>query len=623
MPLVPLKLQAGFYRNGTEFDASNRWRDGSLVRWRDGSLRPIGGWQSLKSGFCTNPVRGAHTWESNAGTAYFAGGSYNELIAMTGAGVTYNITPTVLSAGREDAALNLGAGGGFYGIGYYGTPRPSTGTYSEATSWSLDNFGEFLLGVHFDTGTLVEWQLGSSAVAVPVANAPTNNLGLVVTEERFVFLLGAGGNPRRVAFSDKENNTIWTPAATNEAGDIDLQTSGQIMQGLKTRGQTLIITDQDAFSAKYIGPPYVYGFDRVGTSCGAVSRMSAVDTDVGAFWMGQNGFFTFDGNRVRELPCEVHDYVFDDLNVNQQSKIWGFSNVEFSEIWWFYPSGSSLEIDRYVAYDILENHWLIGNLSRTSGVPRGVFRTPIMTGEYAPAPQTINYTVTVVGGNPSNHPQHNVGSTNKYAMNGSTATADVTLSFKKGNTYRFDQSDNSNSNHPLKFSTTLDGTHGGGSEYTVGVSVVGVAGQTGAYVEITVADNAPDTLYYYCQNHSGMGWQANVSGPIVVFNHEQGLNYDSGSVFCETGPISIGNGDQVAKVTEVIPDELTQGDVDLKFKTRFYPNATETTHGPFNPSNPTSLRFTGRQVRMRVEGDQAAKWRVGTMRLETKAGGRR
>ena len=94
MPLVPLKLQAGFYRNGTEFDASNRWRDGSLVRWRDGSLRPIGGWQSLKSGFCTNPVRGAHTWESNAGTAYFAGGSYNELIAMTGAGVTYDITPT-------------------------------------------------------------------------------------------------------------------------------------------------------------------------------------------------------------------------------------------------------------------------------------------------------------------------------------------------------------------------------------------------------------------------------------------------------------------------------------------------------------------------------------------------
>ena len=621
MTLLPLDLPAGFYRNGTEYDASNRWRDGSLVRWRDGSLRPIGGWQSLKNGFCTNPVRGSHAWESLGGTAYFAGGSYNELTAMTGAGVTYDITPTVMSTGRKDAALNNGAGGGFYGIGYFGTPRPSTGTYSEASSWALDNFGEYLLGVHFDTGTLVEWQLGSSAVAVPVANAPTNNLGLVVTEERFVFLLGAGGNPRRVAFSDKENNTVWTPAATNEAGDIDLQTSGQIMQGIKTRGQTLIITDTDAFSAKYIGPPYVYRFDRVGTSCGAVSRMSAVDTDAGSFWMGQKGFFTFDGNSVRELPCEVHDYVFDDININQQSKIWGFSNTEFSEVWWFYPSGSSLEIDRYVAFDLLENHWLIGNLSRTAGTPRGVFRTPLMAGQYDA--ETVNYTVTVVGGNPANHPQHNVGSVNKYAINGSTATADVTLSFKRGNTYRFDQSDGSNSNHPIKFSTVNNGTHAGGSEYTDGVVVVGVAGQTGAYVEITVAENAPDDIFYYCQNHNGMGWKADVSDPIIIFNHEQGLNYDSGSVFCETGPISIGNGDKVAKVSQVIPDELTQGDVDLKFKTRFYPNATETTHGPYNPNNPTSLRFTGRQLRMRVEGDRATKWRVGTMRLETRAGGRR
>ena len=73
----------------------------------------------------------------------------------------------------------------------------------------------------------------------------------------------------------------------------------------------------------------------------------------------------------------------------------------------------------------------------------------------------------------------------------------------------------------------------------------------------------------------------------------------------------------------IIPDELTQGDVDLKFKTRFHPNGSETTHGAFNPSNPTSVRFSGRQIRMRVEGDRLAAWRVGTMRLDMKAGGRR
>jgi hypothetical protein len=121
---------------------------------------------------------------------------------------------------------------------------------------------------------------------------------------------------------------------------------------------------------------------------------------------------------------------------------------------------------------------------------------------------TQTFAVTVVGGNPSNHPYHNVGSTNKFAIDGSTATADVTLTFEEGKTYRFDQSDSSNDGHPLRISETPNGTHGGGSEYTVGVVTNGVAGQSGAYTQITVAVGAP-TLYYYCTNHSAMGWTIN------------------------------------------------------------------------------------------------------------------
>lgn len=492
MTLIPLDVPAGFYRNGTDLDASGRWRDGSLVRWRDGSLRPIGGWQERKASFSTNPIRGMHSWEANDGTAWLSGGSHSELKAMTGSNIVYDIAPTDLATGRADAEIETGYGYGFYNTGYYGQPRPDYGNFSEATTWSLDNWGEYLVACHTEDGRLLEWQLGTGVKAAVVANAPTNNSGIIVTEERFIFALGAGGNPRKVQWCDREDNTTWTPAATNEAGDIELQTSGQIMTAIRTKGQTLILTDVDAHTARYAGPPYVYGFERVGTSCGVISRKAVADVDVGVFWMGQRGFYLFDGNSVNELPCEVHDYVFGDMNPAQQSKIWSLNNGQFGEVWWFYPSANSTEIDRYVVFDYKEQHWLIGNLSRTSGVQRGVFKYPFMT------------------------------------------------------------------------NTDVD-----------------------------------------------------------LLEHEVGYNMDGSSIFAETGPISIGTGENIMSVTKLIPDELTQGDVSLTFKTRFHPNDTESSHGPFDPSNPTSVRFTGRQMRMRVTGDQIGAWRVGTMRVDAKPMGRR
>ncbi len=449
--------------------------------------------------------------------------------------------------------------------------------------------------------------LKKRTVTAPIANAPIDNKGMVVTEERFIFALGSGGNSRKVSWCDKENNTVWTPSATNEAGDIELATAGQIMQGIRGRGVTLILTDTDAHVAQYIAPPYVYSFQRIGTHCGAVSRLSAVAVDRGVFWYGQENFHYFDGNTVQTLKCDVHDYVFGDFNKDQQSKVWGMSVGSEDEIWWFYCSASSTEIDRYVGYDAAEGHWLIGNLSRTSGVSRGVFAHPFMAGELA---ETLDIDVSVVndGGN-------------KYAFNTYLGYA-PTLQLIRGKTYKFKQDAASNATHPFRFSTQPNGTHGGGVEYTEGVTKVGTAGQAGSYTQIVVGANTP-TLYYYCVNHSGMGSTANVVEPVSIFNHEYGHNYDSQPIFCETSSISIGNGDQIAKVTEVIPDEKTQGDVNLKFKTRFNPNDVERTYGAYNPSNPTSVRFSGRQIRMRVEGDQNVDWRVGTMRLEVKAGGRR
>ena len=491
MPLIPLNIPAGVYRNGTDFQGSGRWRDASLVRWVDGTMRPVLGWEE-RAQFAAAPPRAALSWQDNSGSRYFCAGSYDTLEVSLASNTVHDITPTDLTDGIADAAINTGYAGGFYGLGFFGTPRSDAGNYSEATTWSLDNFGEYLVACSTADGRLLEWQLNTANKAAPITNAPTDNSGLLVTEERFLFALGAGGNPRKVQWCDRENNTVWSPLATNEAGDIELQTSGQIMQGIRTRGQSLIITDIDAHSATYIGGQFVYGFQRVGSSCGAISRRAAAAVDEGVFWMGQRGFFRYAGGAVQDIPCEVADYVFGSLSSSQISKAWAVSNQQYNEIWWFYPSADATEIDRYVTYNYKENHWGIGNLSRTAGVDRGVFRRPIW----------------------------------------------------------FDA--------------------------------------------------------------SGMS-----------YNHDTGLNYDGADVFAESGPISLGNGDNVMSATMLYPDERTQGDVQATFKTRLHPNDTERTYGPYSMANPTSVRFSGRQMRMRVEGARLADWRVGVMRVEAKAGGKR
>ena len=492
MALILLQLPPGQYRNGTDFDASNRWRDASLVRWLDGSLRPVGGWTSRKTSAFASAPRAMLTWLDNSSDSYLAGGTYNKLYYVNPSQTVYDITPSGLTAGNLNGALNVGFGGGFYGYTNYGRAPTSSGIYAEATTWSLDTWGEYLMACSSKDGKIYEWQLNTGVVAQVVANAPVNNKALVVTEERFVFALGAGGNPRKIAWCDQENNTSWTPAATNQAGDFELQTVGQIMCGLRMRGRTLILTDNDAHVAQYSGAPFVYGFERVGTACGVASRRGAVAIDEGAFWMGQNGFFTFDGSVASEIPCEVSDYVFDDMNPSQITKVYAVHNSQHGEIWWFYPSGTSTENDRYVALDYKEGYWTTGELDRTAGVDQGVFKNPI--------------------------------------------------------------------------------------------------------------------------------W-ADASGNL--YNQETGYTHGTTKPYAESGSISLGNGDSIMKVTQLIPDEKTQGQVEVTFKTRFHPNDTETSHGAFTLGNPTDVRFQGRQVRIKVQGTGNENWRSGVMRIEANAGGRR
>lgn len=492
MPLVPLDLPAGIYRNGTDLQTQGRWRDSNLVRWHDNTMQPISGWRTRSDTSTAAKARSLHAWIDNSSDRWIVAGTYNKLYVYSGAGTQYDITPTGFTAGYEDANSPVGYGNSFYGVDAYGTQRQESDIPEPATTWSMDAWGEYLVACSDADGKIYEWTLATGTAAAVVTNAPISNRGAVVTDERFLMALGAGGNPRKVQWSDREDNTTWTPAATNEAGDIELQTDGRIECGVRVQNQTLVLTDTDAHTATYSGPPYVYGFERVGTSCGIVSKQAVSVIDRGAVWMGSRSFYTYGGGTVQEIDSDVADYVFSDINRSQVSKVVAVSNAKFSEIRWFYPSSASTENDRYVAFNYQDNTWTIGSLARTAAIDAGVYRYPI----YA---------------NPSD---------------------------KK------------------------------------------------------------------------------------IYEHEVGLNYDGATPFAESGPIMIGVGDNVAHINEMIPDERTQGDVTATFKTRFYPNDTERTYGPYSMSNPTSLRVTGRQVRVRVEGS-GQDWRVGINRLEVRAGGRR
>ena len=377
---IALALPPGVYRQGTDLQSSGRYRDANLVRWTEGTMRNMSGWRERTD--YSNPMDPAITgaarailpWRDNLGVVRAAIGSNEGLFVISTTGAVTDITPTGFTPGSADAIFGGGYGAGPYGDESYGTPRLNSAITQPASIWTLDTFGERLIGVMQDDGTIYEWDLSTSP-ADDVTNAPTAR-AVLVTDQRIVFALGAGANPRLVQWSNQDDNTDWTPTPLNFAGDFQLQTNGQILCGARVRGGALIWTDTDVHLARFVGQPFVYGFERV-ASFGIVSANAKVVIDDRAFWMGPRGFFLFDG-AAREIPCEVSDFVFSNINEGQISKTTAMALTQFSEVWWFYPSADSAECDRYVVYNYKENHWNTGKINRLCGCDAGEFLFPLM-----------------------------------------------------------------------------------------------------------------------------------------------------------------------------------------------------------------------------------------------------
>jgi hypothetical protein len=208
---------------------------------------------------------------------------------------------------------------------------------------------------------------------------PTGNRAVIVTQERHAVLMGAGGNPRRVGWSNREDYTDWNYSnPNNTAGYLDLDTSSEITMCAAVREGTIIWTEDEAWLMRFIGLPYVYSIERIGFGCGLVAPRAFATVSGRCIWMGRETFWLYDGGVVKPLNCDVGSYVFDDLDAASGALYThGSENNLFPEAWFWYPSNGSTYPNRYVCYNYAEQWWSIGEMPRTSAVGAGVFPYPI------------------------------------------------------------------------------------------------------------------------------------------------------------------------------------------------------------------------------------------------------
>ena len=234
--------------------------------------------------------------------------------------------------------------------------------------WSLSNFGEVLVAT-IANGKTFTWDAGA---ANPTGNrAATNTSGFETTNNptatrvtlispttRHLIHFGTEvtiGSPTTqddmfIRFSVDEDINNYTPEATNTAGTQRLQDGTKIMGALVAKENILVWTDNALYAMKFVGAPFTFGFEQVGTIFGLIVKNAAIEIDGVAYWMGNNGFFSFDGT-VNTLPCSVEDYVYDDIDTTKGQQICAGINNLFTEVIWWYPTANATFNDRYVVYN--------------------------------------------------------------------------------------------------------------------------------------------------------------------------------------------------------------------------------------------------------------------------------
>lgn len=315
-----------------------------------------------------------------------------ELIQYTGkssntidAGVTRGTRGTT-AASHADAS-KVKEANTFVGWGQSASTAAATG--SNIRLYAQDNWGEDLIFNVFD-GAPYYWDktLGLTARATTFASqsgasdAPTITRRIMLSgADRHVVCFGC--NPiseteqdlLMVRWSDQEDAVNWTPTATNTAGSQRVSSGSEIISAQKTRQEMLIWTDTALHAMRFTGPPFTFGISMLANNVSILGPNAVTTVGDKVFWMDRENFYVYTG-RVQEIPCTLLRYVFDDINLDQSFKCFAASNKMFEEVFWFYPTSGSAEIDRYVKFNFTENTWDLGTLSRTAWVDYGIHDNP-------------------------------------------------------------------------------------------------------------------------------------------------------------------------------------------------------------------------------------------------------
>ena len=287
--------------------------------------------------------------------------------------------------------------------------------------WSLSNFGQVLVstianGKTFTWDSSIAARLSTHAsmttsgfetridAATDSGNPTATRVTLISPTTRHLIHLGTettiGDSTTQddmfIRFSEDESINKYTPEATNTAGTQRLQDGTRIMGGLVAKENILIWTDNALYTMKFVGAPFTFGFEQVGTNCGLIGKNAAIEIDGVAYWMGNNGFFSFDGT-VNTLPCSVEDFVYDNADTTKGQQVNAGINNLFTEVVWWYPTQGSEFNNRYVVYNYGQNNAQLPMGNWYTGTNTNSIRTTWIDSLVYPRPYATAYNSTNTG----------------------------------------------------------------------------------------------------------------------------------------------------------------------------------------------------------------------------------